>query len=553
MALEQHNLLRIIIPSLYLATTLLVYWKLIPRLPSAAKTLATALMLAQVAVLVLAVELDTSSSYARKLVHINGERNLAAGLATLQLALVAGFALVIARLSRAAPRWQRCGYIGLSLLFLYLAGDELYSRHEGIPHWTLYYAGAGLGVVALTLLIARRSPRRTWIWHGCFLGGLAMGAAGAMLLEHLRAPELCRLWRLFYIDRCLLKYIEEAMEYLGIWLALVAMMGLLADAAPLSKRSRRALHLLFPLLALALITRIGDPDPGHIEYNTGAEAAALIFESGVVARAYRTELDLAADRVKATLWLSAPPFTYDGLGYSLQLIDQATGELLASHDQPVSVVAGSVLGPGYAPIFRQRTDLHLPQEAPANRAYWIALAIWREADVGYVNQAVLSSDRQLLSDRLAVLAEFALPGAPKTFSARPRARFETGFAFAAELPESARPGDTLALRMIWRAEEAGERDYTQFLHFQHDESGELWAFDQQPLGARLPTRLWYGGLAESEDWQVALPPDMRPGDYRVYSGLYRASDLSRLPAFDAAGVPFPDARAPLGVVAIEAA
>ncbi len=554
MALEHHNLLRIVIPALYLATALFFYRKLNPRLPAPAKTLATVLLIAQIAVLLLAVELDTSSSYARKLVHINGERNLAAGLATLQLALVAGFALVYARLADAAPRWQRLCFFGLSLLFLYLASDELFSLHEGIAHWTLYYAGAGLVVVLLMLLIARRSPKPLWIWHGAFLLGLAMSAAGAMLLEHLRAPALCRLWRLLYIDRCLLKYIEEALEYLGIWLALVAMMGLLAAAAPLSKRSLRALHWVFPLFALALITRIGDPDAGHVAYNTGEASAELVFESGVVVHAYRAELDADAARVKATLWLAAPPFTYDGLGFSLQLIDPAAGESLASHDQAVSVGAGSVLGPGYAPIYRQRIDLRLPPAARVNRAYWLALAIWRETEDGYARQRVLSSDRQLLSEAQVVLAELVVPGAPDAVVFQPRARFDNGFAFAAaELPRRARPGDALKLAMVWRAEADGARDYTQFLHFEHEESGALWAFDQQPLGARLPTRLWYGGLVEREVWQVALPPDLAPGRYQVYSGLYRASDHQRLSAFDETGAPFPHARVPLGHIIIDPA
>ncbi len=67
-----------------------------------------------------------------------------------------------------------------------------------------------------------------------------------------------------------------------------------------------------------------------------------------------------------------------------------------------------------------------------------------------------------------------------------------------------------------------------------------------PLGPRLPTRLWYSGLADAETWQVALPADLAPGRYAVYTGLYRTNDQVRLQASDAEGIPYVDARAPLG-------
>ena len=77
----------------------------------------------------------------------------------------------------------------------------------------------------------------------------------------------------------------------------------------------------------------------------------------------------------------------------------------------------------------------------------------------------------------------------------------------------------------------------QFLHFGHEESGTWWVYDQQPLGPRLPTRLWYSGLADSEIWQVPLPADLAPGRYTVFTGLYRTRDQERVPASDAAGNP----------------
>ena len=82
--------------------------------------------------------------------------------------------------------------------------------------------------------------------------------------------------------------------------------------------------------------------------------------------------------------------------------------------------------------------------------------------------------------------------------------------------------------------------------------GDWWVYDQQPLGPRLPTRLWYSGLADSEVWYVPLPDDLAPGLYTVFTGMYRLVDKERVPARDADGKPWLDARVWLGMLTLEA-
>ncbi len=555
MASPQHDLLRILVFLLYVPALFVAFWKLIPRLSSFAKALATTLLLAQIIVVALAVQLEFDNSVLRKLVDVDKERNLAAGLAGLQLALVASYALLNAWLARARPRWLRFYFLGMSVVFFYLAWDELFVVHEGIGnHWVIYYSGVGALVVAATLVIARRSPRPPGIWPACTLAGLAIGALGAMALELLRWPNMCLPLGLYYIDRCLLKYIEEQMEFLGMWLVLVAMLGWLTELAPWPKRRLRLLLYGLPILALLAIVNFGDPDLRSVERSIGAVLTDLRFETGARVYGYQTEVTPSADHIETTLWLSAPPFGYDGLGYSIHLFDPAQGLALAGKDEFVTVGAGSALGPFYLPIFRQTLQLSLPPQARANRTYWVVLRLWREQDGSFVGQNVLGADRRRLSDTQVVLDELVIPADPVNLPPAPRARFENGSAlYSAELPEKASAGDTLTLAMTWHAEADGERDYTQFLHFVHDQTGELWAFDQPPLGARLPTRLWYSGLADTETWAIPLPAELAPGRYLVWTGLYRASDLERLAAADAAGAPYPDARAPLGAIVIEPA
>ena len=71
------------------------------------------------------------------------------------------------------------------------------------------------------------------------------------------------------------------------------------------------------------------------------------------------------------------------------------------------------------------------------------------------------------------------------------------------------------------------------------------------LGDRLPTRLWYKGLADSEVWQAPLPADLAPGRYEVFTGLYRTRDLERVPASDMDGKPWLDGRVLLGSLVLE--
>lgn len=78
------------------------------------------------------------------------------------------------------------------------------------------------------------------------------------------------------------------------------------------------------------------------------------------------------------------------------------------------------------------------------------------------------------------------------------------------------------------------------------ESGERRVVGQPSLGARMPTRLWYSGMADAGAWAAPLP-----GNYAVYIGLYRQRVKERLPVASADGTLFADARVPLGTLSIE--
>ena len=418
--------------------------------------------------------------------------------------------------------------MGLDWFIAYLGTDEFFDLAASLGLGSIRgqrFMMLGAAMVLATTLVALRSPRRAQLWHGCLLAGLSFIAMGGLVLDEL--PEICGNLGFLRIEGCLnFQTPEEVIELLGGWLALVAMLGQFSDEIPTPQaRVRRLLYALPALWILLLTHQSLIPD---LELRLMARPASVQFESEVHLQGYRIESAEGAYNIR--LFVAAHGWYYPGLGYSVHLVDQSSGESVASRDayvdqQPV----GRLLAPGGAHIYRQLIEVQIPPQAPANRALWVVLTLWREKDGEYELQEILASDHRLLSDSQVVLGEIVLPAVSAGPAPVTLAVFDNGFSLdAVDLPERARPGETLTIPVFWRSDVAGREDYVQFLHFGHNESGTWWGHDQQPLGPRLPTRLWYSGLADSEIWQVPLPADLAPGRYTVFTGLYRTRDLERL-------------------------
>ena len=546
-------LIRIFLFLLYAPVCLISYWQLIPRLSPTAKRIASGFLAAQVVVIVLSIEIQPTSEFEEWLWNLDQEWNIPSTLASTQLALVAGIALVTAWLARARPAWQRLYLVGIGLVFLFLARDEHFLFHERIANWERYYAALGMLVAAATAAMAMRSPRGERIWHLCLLTGLAMSAIGAMSFEAEAHQHACGSLGFLRLDGCLRFYpLEESLEFLGIWLTLVAMLGLFSDAVPAPKsRVRRILYALPALWILMLFFNSLVP---RLELWLFVQPTSVQFKSGVHLHGYH--IDSGEEASLLGLYATARRRDYLGLGspmgYSVHLVDQVSGESVASRNEWVSRHHSFWLfGPGYVPVYRQWLELEIPPQAPVNRAFWIVLTLWREKGNEFVRQRVLASDLRLLDDTQVVLGEIVLPAAATAASPDPLAVFDNGFTLdAVDMPERSRPGETLTIHFNWRSDTHGREDHAQFLHFGHEESGTWWVYDQQPLGPRLPTRLWYDGLADSEIWQVPLPADLAPGRYKIFTGLYRRHDLERVPASAPDGKPWLDARVPLGSLTI---
>ncbi len=536
---------------LYGAAGLAVFRWLRPGLSAGCQGLLVFALAAQIAIVSLGLYLQPQTAQQRWLWHLDAERNVVSTLSTAQLALVGWLALFTAWVAAGGLARQRLLMIFVWLVFLFLAWDEWHSVKDNYANWQRYYAALGLALAGATAFIAWHAPREARKYYACILTGLGMSAVGAIILDIVPLDcDFFLLWRID-IDGCLDLYrIEEVLELVGVWIVLAAVCGLYCDARR-GERARRLgfSHFLLPPLyvlgtvavvpiANAFELRMTQPVDARYEKTVRLEAVGMTRD----AEGYDVNLYVVANK-----W-----HRFTGLGYSLNLVDQASGEMLAQAD------AGAARRRSwhtalYDPTFKyvEWLRLRLPPNSPENRAMWLLFTVWREQDDGYERQRVVASDLPLLSDTQVILDEFVIRAPSQPASQPALAIFDNGFALqSVDMPTSVQSGETREIRFTWRAAEAPAEEYTQFLHFHHEATGAFWNFDQQPLGPRLPTRLWYSGLADSETWRVAFPADLEPGRYSVYTGLYALDGLARMSGRTADGDDLVDSRLPLGSIVV---
>ena len=571
--LSNEAFIRIFFFLAYIPVILISYRLLFPAMSPSAKRLGISMLALQILLVALSELIQPSSIFEQRLWALDREFNIPSTFSSTQLALAGGLALLTAWLARARPAFVRLYLVGIGLVFLYLALDEFFAWKDlgSSRTWKINVSILGATVVLATILVAMRSSRRARMWHLCLLTGLAVVAIAAVVVDDL--PPVCGSLGFLRFDDCLdYRIPEEILELVGVWLTLVAMLGHFSDATLMSSpRVQRAPYAL-PAIWIALIFLI--PLIPRFEMQLLAQPTAVQFDKRLQLKGYRID---NGGRGTVTLRFYATASAWDWnhvgrreVGYSVHLVDQASGDSVASRNEFVRPqFEVLIFGREYEPIYREFVEIKIPPQTPVNRALWVVLTLWRKKGDEYVFQKVITSDLRLLSESQVVLAELVLSAHPPASETVPLVNFENGFTLdAADMPEIAQPGDNLTIPFTWRSDVSGQADYIQFLHLGHVsppreggsmeegaesvESGEWFVYDQQPLGSRLPTRLWYRGLADTETWQVPLPADLEPGEYRVFTGLYRAGNQQRVPATDRDGTPFVDARVPIGAITIEA-
>ncbi|MCY4009174.1 MAG: hypothetical protein OXF22_05425 [Anaerolineaceae bacterium] len=485
---------------------------------------------------------------------LDREGNIPTHLATILFFFVSWVALRLALAPQAIAKRLIWGVFALT--YFIFALDEHLEIHES--WFDLYNIGypiivGGLFLSLMFYWVRADKPERFSL--GLVLTGLMLSVVGGFLLDvkaGIRIPF--PLWTgELHID---LHSAEEMLEMIG---TLGVALGALHYGSHRVKtwsipRIFRLQLLLLPCLAIISFRylewmtpnyeRLVDAEPVHLT----VREEALIMQGFDLPKRYQLSPDGSDHLLVHTFYRTAKPLQRD-FGHSLQLIDQETGELLTFDDDRNARLASTLVN---GRTYRQIHKIPNLRKIPRHRALWLSYALWYEDEAGeFINYTFVEGDPMLLSERQAVLTELVLKEDNEIPTGPILARFENGSTLhEPTLPELAHPGADLKLTFLWSSAAAGVEDMVQFLHFHHEESDFIWVHDQPPLGARLPTRLWYPGLVDQETWQITLPADMPKGRYQLYTGLYRNSDTERIAAYDASGNEIQDDIIPLGSIEI---
>jgi hypothetical protein len=89
--------------------------------------------------------------------------------------------------------------------------------------------------------------------------------------------------------------------------------------------------------------------------------------------------------------------------------------------------------------------------------------------------------------------------------------------------------DTMGVTLYWRAL-APVENYTVFVHLL-DGTGQLRTqHDSPPMNGRYPTQSWLAYQIIEDHIDLALAPDLPPGEYQVVVGMYEPTTGQRLTA-----------------------
>ena len=125
----------------------------------------------------------------------------------------------------------------------------------------------------------------------------------------------------------------------------------------------------------------------------------------------------------------------------------------------------------------------------------------------------------------------------------PAAAVASAFRFGAHITldayQAALEDGELNLALYWQTDAALNPDYQVFVHVVSAQGAAVAQQDAAPAENRYPTSAWLAHTVIED--RHRLPLDLPPGEYRVYVGLYRLADLTRLPVTPASEIVANDA------------
>jgi hypothetical protein len=92
--------------------------------------------------------------------------------------------------------------------------------------------------------------------------------------------------------------------------------------------------------------------------------------------------------------------------------------------------------------------------------------------------------------------------------------------------QTVRPGDVIRLTLFWHAVQRPPASYTVFIHVYDKEGNKVFQDDFLPTPH---TSDWWPGDSVWQERTFSVPTEMKPGEYRVYTGMHLLATLERLP------------------------
>ena len=509
----------------------------------------------QILVIVINIVLEQTgtSLFPVDLWHIDYERNIPSILSTIQLLLL-GILCLATGLTSVKISWAERLYwlvLCLGITIIALIEYEIVPRRLFQLSPRELYLPSGLFVTAATRTMIMNSKGNRRPLLSLLLGGLGVWALGALVVDNIILNN----------SDLVIVSLEETLETLGILVALAGVAGYMTWIVPQTLFRRRIflknVILTSAILVVLLFGALVWEDREYVEIrflgkHFGRSITVDVDDGALALRGWSTGSLSAGTIPRVHLWLHTTRLLNNDIGFTIQLLDQESKAVIEETNKRSDRKADQWES-GIRHYFTQKILFALPEDIPTNRALWLLLSFWKIEENGFSLLPVDSSDYPLLGETHVILDELVFPETVVSGSQEDvPGRFTNGFVLqAASIPGRAQAGEELEVTFRWGTDNAGSEDLIQFLHFFHVESGAYQVVDQMPLGQRLPTRLWYAGLQASEAWRFTLPADLQPGQYAIYSGLYRLSDLQRLGVTLADGVQPADARIPLGTILIE--
>lgn len=538
-----------------------------------ARRLLAALVVFEAALAVLHVVFTpASNTFAGWLFDLNLELTAGAVFSAAQYTVIALIALVNALRTPQIRAGQRLFWAVLIVLFVWLCADEFLGLHESVDSWRSFYALTGIGLVAFSAVMYRFFFRDDLSLFVPFLAGLMiMGGAGVVLdvltndhdlvvagveMRWLNVVSCDAAWNPVECgDVNTYGFVEEFLEMGGASLVFASVTSYFLRKQPPEKYQLLRRLALVAGAAWVLVWASNFWLLPSVVTAVEAETVQAEYLGGrlsLVGYDVSKSVLLPGDTVTVDLYFRAnTPLEHD---YRL-----ATKLTTRYDDDPIAE-ADAQLGEWKYPTsawipgvtVRHSARLHIPEHVTTPRSYWLTVRVWHEEEeVEVVSESLQESGTgTVVLHGIPVLSEARPPepplGADYHFAAGP---VLAGY----DLPEQVTAGEPMAVRFWWRTDAAVPVELNQFVHVLVPGGEDVFVFDQAPFGGEnFPSVYWPEGMDEMTQWDILLPPDLAPGLYGVYTGLYTLPDIIREPVTNGSGKPVLNNAIYLGDIVVEA-